>query len=460
MNDSRRRLAADDGFIMFAVIGIMAVLTILAVGAFALSTNNLYSSQRELSSTQALHIADAGVNAAVYRLDKAPSTFSPLPYSYTVSTTGGNTSVTVSKSNSGGWLITATASTGTPAVSRTVSAQTYAMALWNMFYADGLFTPVGSNGKLNGNGSLYGSFYCRGDWPWSNGNADFDTGPYYIKSGDVQLSGNAGFGKDGVPVAVYCDGNVSPTSFPGTWYPTCPDIHLPKLDLNVGYQAALAESVDGKQSNPNLSSSSWISNSETANGLVQVGSPPTSYTSGGKHYYKVLDTDGILNNHSLSTVTLSSNFGSATDDFSIINGVLTVYGTVYVDATTLNINVSQFAGKGTIVCSGAINVNSSTFAPIAPVTNYPSLNCLALCAYGAIVDNEGTGYGPRYSATSWSMNPGGNYDDYFGAVLAPTIGVGKHASLYVTPNIASYLPPSLPGAATTITSMTWRDGPQ
>ena len=458
---ARRRALEDDGYVLFAVIGVIALLTILSLGAYTLSSNNLAASKREGKSAQAVDIAEAGLDAAVYRLDKAPSSLSPLPYTFSVPTAGGAAAVTVTKSPGAGWLISSTASTGSPVVTRTVSGQVYAMALWDMFFADGSFEAVGSNGRLNGNGNLYGSFYCKGDWPFSNGNADFNIGPYYIKSGDVQLSGNAGFGKDGVPVAVYCDGNVSPTSFPGTWYPTCPDIKLPKLDLTAGYNRALAESIDTKQSNPNLSPASWVANSETTNGMVQAGSPG-GYSTGGMNYYKVIDTDGNSTNKSKGTVTLSGDFGTLEDDFAIVGGVLYVHGTVYIDAAMLNINVAKFAGKGTIMCTGAVTVNggSGGFTPVAPVGNYPAINNLAICAYGAITDMESPGYGPRYSATSWGQNPGGNYDSYYGAILAPTVGIGKHGSLYSTPNMSSYLPPSLPGAESTIISFTWRDGKQ
>ena len=453
----RQRGLDDDGYVMFAVIGVMSLLTILSLGAFTLSANNLQASQREGKSAQALHIAEGGLDAAVYRVDKAPASISPLPYTFNVNTSGGTAVVKVTKPQGAGWLITSTATTGSPAVSRTVSGQVYAMALWDMFYADGLFEAVGSNGKLNGNGNLIGSFYCKGDWPWSNGNADFNGGPFYIKDGDVQLSGNAGFAKDGVPVAVYCDGNVSP-SFPGTWYPTCPDINLPKLDMSIGYNRALAESCDTKQSDPNLSPSSWIANGETTTGMIQAGSPG-GYSGGGKNYYKIIDNDSDPKNQSKGTVTLSGDFGTATDDFAIIGGVLYVHGTVYVDASTLNINVTKFSGKGTIMCTGDVNVNAGTFTPLVQA-NYPALDNLGICAYGAIVDYESIGYGPRYSATSWSQNPTANYDFYYGAVLAPTVGVGKHGTLTTTPNMASYLPPSLPGSESTIMSFTWRDGGQ
>ena len=148
----RQRGLDDDGYVMFAVIGVMSLLTILSLGAFTLSANNLQASQREGKSAQALHIAEGGLDAAVYRVDKAPASIT-LGNSFVVSTSGGTAVVTVTKPQGAGWLITSTATTGSPAVSRTVSGQVYAMALWDMYYADGLFEAVGSNGKLNGNGN-------------------------------------------------------------------------------------------------------------------------------------------------------------------------------------------------------------------------------------------------------------------------------------------------------------------
>ena len=171
---------------LIAVVGIMIVLTVLAIGAFSMADNNLFQSKRERGSAQALSVAEAGLEQALWRIKSSTATGS-----LTLTMPTGTAKVTTEKKTSFTYHLVSTGSSlTTPSVSRTISTDVFSMSIWDMFFADGPVSP-GANGRINGNGSFYGSLYMKGDWPATTGNATFDGGPFFVKDGDIDLGGSA-----------------------------------------------------------------------------------------------------------------------------------------------------------------------------------------------------------------------------------------------------------------------------
>ena len=178
MRALRKAILSDSGSVLIAVIGIMIVVTVIAIGAFAMADDNLFQSKRDRAGAQALHVAEAGLDIAAWDLDS--NVVTAFPFTFETATPSGVSSTTISKVGNFTYLIVSRGtSITTPTVTRTISTQMFVMSLWDMFFADGPVNP-GANGHINGNGSIHGSMYCRGDWPTTNGNAVFTDGPFFV----------------------------------------------------------------------------------------------------------------------------------------------------------------------------------------------------------------------------------------------------------------------------------------
>lgn len=460
----------DEGSVLIAVLGIMIVLTVLAIGAFSMSDNNLFQSKRDRGSAQALSVAEAGLEQALWRLKSGVATGTLSTQPLTLST--GSASITTSKTTGFTFHIVSTGSSNTtPSVSRTVSTDVFSMSIWDMFFADGPIVP-GGNGHMNGGATFNGSWYMKGDWPSSNGSASFNGGPFFIKGGNVALGGSASMGDQG-KVDLYCDGTVNMDRINANLHTSVPDIPQPVQDANVLSSArstAIAESGDNIQGTN--SGAGGVSNDENRATLPTAGSPAST---SNPRFYKVVDNDSVVN-QSVVSFTMGqgrasfgrpydTTTGHSSDDFAwdAAAGVLTVQGTIFIDAKDLYISNVKWAGRGTLVCSGNVHI-TGTWEPacltVAPINAnaYPTVNNVAVSATGRIEEFSPNGYGAFFSGVSWSMS-GGNDESFTGAIVAPQITLGKHSTVTLT-KMSSSLPPSMPGGSGQIVSSSgWQEGP-
>ncbi len=417
---------------MVAAVGTMAVFTVLAIAAYAMSDSNLFSSVRERRSTEALHVADAGMETAIFKIRKGGAS---SVTSFTVDTGNGVATVTVVPAGSFKVRVT---STGAPksdrSVTRKLVGEVFALNLWDMIYSGGPVVP-GGNLRINGGASWTGPFYMRGDWPASNGNASFNGGPFFVKDGNVELDGSAHIGDLG-RVDLYCNGTVNPARVNATIFSDVPDIPLPPLDLNVSRISASNESNDGRQG---VYGAGGPVNNERRGGASRAGIPGVTHPL----YYKVVDNNNTTNMSAPNfTLDPAMSFGEVNDDFAMVGGVLYVRGTVFIDAPLVTLNNIRYAGRGTIVTPGQVQVNG-TFRPNT-MANYPGTDVLGVVAAGEIRQYSPSAYGVFYSSTAWRMNPAGNYETFNGEIVSPIIELGKHAQVVVTPNMSANMPPSLP----------------
>lgn len=431
----------DEGSVLIAVIGIMVVLTVLAIGAYAMADGNLFQAKRDRGSAQALAAAEAGLEQVSWRIGNQVEPTTTL--NFTLPT--GNVSVSTSQTTPMTWhLISTGSSNTTPSVSRTVSCDEFNMKIWNMDFIDGPMG-VGGCGKFNGGASFTGSWYIIGDWPDTKGQVSFNGGPYFVKNGSIP-AGHANFGTDGHVVDIYCDGYVDPGLTNVNVHNYCPAIPIPA------------------QGNPELSADRSLASQESSDNLVgNTGAPSPERSRVSPAFglpsprsgvgYKVVDNDSNVN-QSITSLTLSSGTpsfgaprdgtGASPDDFAwdAAAGVLTVRGTVFIDAQDLYLTGITWAGNGTIVCSGNVHVSGS-WGPYVQ-SNYPSVDNVGIAASGAIDDSADPTYGAFYSAVSFSNEAAGNKATFNGEIVAPVCSWAMHATVITTPHMADYMPKSMP----------------
>lgn len=451
----RRRLlkqfADDSGMVLIAVVGLLLLITIIGMAAWVASQENFSLTVREKRSTSALHVAEAGLDTAMWKL-KVMGT--GVPPSFSVTTPNGTASVTTSSTGVFTYDIISVGSVpGTPTVTRTVSTQVFAMSLWNMILASGSSSPVGSGGgHFNGNGNLVGPFYMRGSLDFTNGDSGFFGGPLFIKKGDIVLGGSSQIGTNAEPVQVFCDGTypVGNANFhpAGNVSPNVPDISLPRVnDKMAEYRtAALQESVDGRVG----TKGSGGTNSETR--TVSPPSPPGKFST----YYKIIDNDTQINESSGGlTLSAGSAFGVNTDDFALVGGVLYVRGTVFVDGPITIQGPLTYSGNGTLVANGNIEV----YGNLMPQGAFPSVDALGLTTTGSVRmhTNGSTMRAAIYAAQSFDMVD--NNQLLEGAVLTNTFGLPHGGEIRTQPQLPAYLPPSLPGGdGNVVFPSAWHDG--
>ncbi|RJQ54415.1 MAG: hypothetical protein C4521_06165 [Actinobacteria bacterium] len=453
-------IGCERGSAVFAAVGIMLVLTILGVGAFTVSQNTLTATGRERNSSIALAIADAGIDQAVWRLDASGS----LPSSMTVTTDQGSAEVSVTALENSEWQIVSRGHTNVaPGITRAVKVSVFSLSLWNFVMASSL---TAGGGGLVGNTSVYGPFYVRGGVTLS-GNSEVQKGPFFVKDGDISLTGNGKVGTTTNLVYVYNDGNhpvPGSKNFYVKFSNNCPDLYLPPMrqgELQALENLAATESADC------LMGSTEITNTEPQ--PDSNGHAPGALAG----YYKIVDTDrnvGTLGAGSnplvINATTPSwgvSTHGSG-EDFAWDQATRTLYvkGTVFVDGpVTFGCNIN-YEGNGALVANGNILVTGL----IRPVGPYPNDDVLGLVTPGEI----------RFTVSgSNDSNP--DNADIWGAYFATNqIRIDQNVSIrgsmltgllnFAHPNghlfsdqqLPEYLPESMPGSTQRFTYMgSWRE---
>lgn len=451
---------SERGSVIIAVMGIMVVLTILAIGAFEVSQSNIDLTGQEKNATLALSVAEAGVDKAVWQLKAAGS----LPSSMTVMTTLGSAEVSVTSLANFEWqIVSRGATTEAPNVKRAVKVSVFSLSLWNFFMASSL---TAGGGGMVGNTSVYGPFYVRGGVT-IGGNSEIQEGPFFVKAGDINLSGNGKVGTPADPIYVYNDGS-HPEPGSNNFYcqlsTNVPDLHIPPLrvgELQSYENVAASQSADDKMGDTDIVNDEPQPDANGHAPGAMVG------------YYKVIDDDrtvsGVGNGtHGLTINSTTPSWGVSShgngEDFAWdqTNKILYVKGTVFVDGP-VNINTAiKYEGNGTLVANGDIYV-ADTFRPVGP---YPNDDVMGLVTPTTI----------RF-AVNGSNNTDPDQADIWGAFFATNkIQIDANDSIrgsmlsgllaFTHPNghlfsdaqLPSYLPESMPGSTERYTYLaSWRE---
>lgn len=401
MHGSRAFLRRDDGVAMIAVIGISAVVTVIAITAFVLSQQALLESRRTQVHTQAFQAANAGVDAALADIQAAGFQPGHFPMGNSVGTTGspdhmGNYVVSITTDD--GLEFTAV-STGTApdGSTETIKVRFFHMNLWEMQLAAGSNQSLtAGGGGITGTSNVTGPFYVRGNVQMG-GTSFIHNGPFFVKDGNINLQGNAEIGSPTKPIRVYVSGTYPQANFyASSVSQAVPRITLPIVDMAFmtgKWNTAKAESVDNKRGGL----SSTFVNLECENGdpaTYRTTEPPNSLmwqrakvANASTHYKYVGPDAGPASTLGGGTTPLiiggTGSWGSwwgdghyyvidSYDDFCFDDATNTLYieGTVFVDGPVTIAEDITYKGNGTIVANGPITVNGS----MVPQGGYSSGN--------------------------------------------------------------------------------------
>lgn len=459
-------LAKDDGFAMIAVVGVLAVITILVVSAAVLSQQALLDVQRASKTQLAFEAADAGYNAVWSLLN---STSAPVPdhgeWTGTVPTT--RVTYSVIESQTAGaptptYLLTSTAATG--GVSQTVSMQ---------------FTQE----SVPDTGGFWDKTVLSGNW--NSTKANF-WGPMYT---DLPVSGTL-FNPNSVnPLPV----SIQPTDA------------LNALWVNNGVVATkvLPFVNPSEQTSPTLYVNGTLSGGPGAWQTMGFRGPPKTFTPlpmprlpSPADLKACAEATGYAFTGALtfptgtrSTDSIGPFYVGSTNTTSFYwdapNQTLTLNGIIYVPGTIdfKDVDIS-YQGRGTLVCDGNVNngkvdnmkyflpkngrvtrMNSATYG-WSPLSANECAGVMYLVPGGrsdlkwfnidcGTSDTGNTDYRGNFQVAAAIYCQGkigfpqgsGNRPRLIGGVFANCIdNAGKTVDVVVDPKLTSYLPPGLPGA--------------
>ena len=428
MRYDRERFRSDEGVALLTVIGVMVVVTLLAVGSFALASQALYESNRLRDETHAFRAANAGLDLALSSFNET----SVFPQAGAVDDGG----YTVTRKDFGGdEYELVSVGIGSDGSTETVSVKFFYFDLWKMNLGGvGPTSVVSGSNALNGTSNIVGPFYMKGNLELG-ANMSIREGPLFVKGGNItRKSGAFLLGEPTKPIKLYCDGDwrttADATNDHGTnsgFYEkspsnSVPDIRLPEIsaeDIENWKTKALAESVDNIQGSPLMQLTPKV-NLEADGGASSylTMQPPNSAVwtrkmacdsagvpiSDHACYKFIGAADGVIAPKGQGTYDFVINgstpsFGSwgslsttgavlpgdghytlsnVHDDlaYDSINHILYAEGTIFVDGDlVIDIGGSQlkYVGNATIVCNGDIYLESDVvpyYAPAATNTHY------------------------------------------------------------------------------------------
>lgn len=479
MRDMLKRLGREDsGIALFIVVGAIALVTIVAVGAYTTSQQSVLNSRRAVEQTRAFQAANSGIDVALARI--SVNGFDPNAYPFDGTLDDGSTYQATVEATSNAEYICVSTGTDTSGKTETIKVRFFYLNLWNMNLAAGAGDALGG-GAVKGTTSVYGPFYVRGTVELSS-NSTVERGPFFIKEGDLYVSGSGTMGSEG-PIDLYVTGSVNgkPSSINiRSQSNAVPDISLPDVDqayLDEAWQKAKAQSVDNKQGDD----AAAVANLECVGGdpaSYQTMNPPNSGWTRNKapgasaHYKTVCPAAGpSAPGTGVSGLTIggTGSWGSwsgdghytttSRDDFAYddANNILTVEGTVYVDGPITITEDVLYQGNGTLIANGDITIQRS-WRPNRPSDNYymDATHSVGLVTPSNIVvqdQGNNTGKDPNgvpdlcgafFASNDFSMV--GN-QLVKGSVLAGSISF-NHANehLVTDPNLPTYLPEGMPGS--------------
>ncbi len=478
------KLGEEKGVTMIVVIGLVLLLTIMAVGLITFATGNLPLTREARNYHKALTTAEAGLNRLLwdlteYGIGQIETSFTLLPQNSDEGT------ATVRVPQGGGFFVRAISVGEYRGTKRAVEAILFSTNIWEMNFAGGTQQSVqtGTSG-ITGSAEFIGPLFVRGSFPVS-GTTDVYEGPLFVVGGGLIKESNGGnIGTETTSIAAYIDGSPPIKNKQGNEIPSsqwrnwriyinpfnnwAPQIELPTLDgdrLSVYRSVALAES-----------------NEATLNARFQINFPNTQ-----SGYYKILDNDTA--NAPLGKGTFSLTFNDNTPTFGVYdadgdgdidnqdkvkwefawynpnypvpgmtetNPTLFVnddpnYGgdgsTIFIDGpVTFNCSNDVYSrGRGTLVVNGNVTINNRLIADEFPTVNVLGIVCAGSLTLNAQSPNDGD---PEFMGAYFvlgDVNFNSNYQKFKGTIIGGRFIMNAKPKLEVDDDLPNRLPPSLPG---------------
>ncbi len=493
------RVREDEGIALLTVIGVISVLTLLVIGAYSLASQSLTSNAKNDAEVQAFQVANAGIDTVYADLSTNVGTSQVLAHYDTprvISVGAGSAEVTLRQEEGIEYIATSvgTAADGTV---ETIKVRFYYMNLWEMFIAAGEDDDSIGGGQINGNASVDGPFYVRGDLD-SGGSSSFTRGPLFV-TGNIGTLGGSGtltteIGTTADPIDVYVGGTY-PTTFPQNKNfhakrvsNSVPSITAPSLDqafMDAALSRAKLESCDNVIGTPEFVRGVNI---ETLSGTGNAAEYPAAIDGAWTRpkapdatmWYKVIDSDPddpiILGEGTTSLVIGNTgSFGSwqndghgypagQWDDFAYDDsaGVLYLEGTVFVDGdVTFNPpangdDVILYRGNGALVVNGDVTINTR-LVPYGTDddSDMASDRVLGIISASSIELNGDGNYGPWNMCGALYARKSLDFEkanvSVKGSIIAPQINFpNANFHLESDPKLPTFLPWSMPGRDTPI----------
>ncbi len=457
----------DEGFAMVVVMGAIALITVVALGGYLLSSNVLGESQRVEAESRAFQIAQSALDyelAGFKETNDYTGDLKPMD--------DGQYSVVVAPVPNRVYQYDMTVTGYLDDVSESITMRFYSMDLWGMNIAAG-DTSLGGGSDWNGQAAIEGPLFVKGTVELG-ANSSFDIGPLFIYNGDLVVkSGAADLGGALGSVDIYCTGEV-PDPIPSKWdvgtvSSSCPNIKLPWVDqeyMEERLAVALEESVDNVMGTPTRSTlvntESTASDPDTYETLLA-----RSKVAGASDHYKYVGSGTTMGTFGAGTHDLTidaASFGAwegngyplnsgLHDDFAFdaALGRLYVEGTVFIDGDLmLGDNVKTYVGNGSLVVNGDVQI----LGDLGPASGISAEQALGIVTPGdvAIGDptpaNNGSFTGAIFSNGTVGMYGSASSTHgswYEGSILCDTIlGSQPNQVLRISEELAGNIPDGMP----------------
>ena len=472
----------DDGFALAAVVGIIALLTVVGVGSFAVARQALTESEVVKNDSYAFQAANGAVDAAIAQVQLSGYQTADFPMSFGQEVFGSAAAtVTVTQPNPSEYLFTSVG-TSKSGMSETVKVRLYLMDLYGMNIAYGSGFNQSSGGKFNGNASVYGPFYTyddlrQGENLGTSLAGGFGWGPVYIKGGTLDV-------KSGYLIDVshlYVEASEPDPKVVNTAETkvirSVPNMKVPRVDeayLTGAYNDAIAESTDNIQGDPEV--------------RTVVNSEPTPYPrtlcpGASTGAYKVVDNDTTMNaSHPGLTLGNGVSFGDpVNDDFAWNAGTrtLTVWGTVFIDGpltfaggdityvgngaliangdVVINDKMTPSGGLLPGVCGDGVTRNNQSFDPgkVLGIASPGKIELFGSPANTSNPDGAPSHAGAFFADEEIVISGGGVKTHLVGSLISQGINVtgNNNMDLRTSPNLGENVPHSMPGYGMMIESI-------
>lgn len=446
----------ESGVALVTVIGAIALISIIAMSGFAMSSQALHESSLFTNDTKAFEVAASGMDRELASFSENNFTSGSGSYDKTGSTPDGSYTLTVQRDDAVSFMYKMTCTGTSLDQTATVEQSFFYMDLWGMSVSSGSnpgASDWGSGASWNGNSTVIGPLYVSGEVTL-NSNPDLYYGPLFVSDGNVTFNGAVNFHPyPSAKYNIFTDGVVVGATSDCKIYGSCPSVDLPWLD--DGYFNGMRDQAI-EQSSDKLLGTTGSENGEVPPEGMWM---PTTYTGtrapGARNEYKVIDGD-------LNIGAYTPAFGTTAeprDDlaFDPTTGVLYLDGSVFVDGNvTIGPGVTGYRGSGMLVATGDITVaNGGSFQPVTDdgdgvADDITTENCLGLAAGGNIILRGSLFEGVVFSNNALSLETFGNqYAEFEGAVHANYINSDTpHNTIEMEDSFSSAdLPSGMPGSS-------------
>lgn len=492
----KKQARSEDGIALIVVIGVLMLLTVLAIGLIYIAEQNISLSSEGRHYTRSLGVAEAGLERLLWDLRENGMGSIEQTFTITSAQLGAEGTATVRVLSSGGFFVKAVSVGEYKEKRKGVECVLFSTNIWEMNFAGGTSQSLqtGTSG-LTGNVEFIGPLFVRGNLP-IGGNTDITVGPLFIDGGRiVKESGSSNVGIPGQHVTAYINGNPPVTDKNGatipqsSWFSNnlyldpfnawCPSIILPTLDggrLTTDRSRAYNESLDGLGDHatvypqeqvvfPTINSGAYkVLDSDGSNAAVGAGAFGVTLSSSTPSFGLVdWNGDGLIN----ETDEVHWHFAWWNPDSYVLppgvtsislDSTRTIYvyslettgtgeikSTTYIDGPLTIDGTTGYKGRGTIVANGNITINGKLLS-----SNFPTVNALGIVGAKDMIfnipspeDDIDDAQGAFFVLGKVYFN--NNYQKIKGTIIGGQFVCNQKPKLEVNPDLPDNLPPSLPG---------------